>query len=732
MNSIENQHEVDTLNSIKAIIVEQIEELEKESADNLQKTSNLSRGMWEDAPHAAYDFDDMIELQQYNTELAMHRDWSQKVIAKLKVRKKMLLSPYFGRIDFAALNNAAANKIYIGIGSLIIPTTFKCLIYDWRAPISSMFYDFGIGEASYMSPSGEIKGTIHLKRQYKIVDGEFAYMLDSDVTIDDDVLQKELAANSESKLKVIISSIQNEQNRAIRYDLNENLTIFGPAGSGKTSVGLHRLAYELYHLRGQITSNDTLIFSQNDIFSSYISTTIPELGEDDISRVCFSQLIQKYLGEYAKQQDLYEQEEHILSSKGTDARIRGIQAKYANTFLDFLQQCISNIDIPFGDVVIYKSTICTGAMLAKRYSEEPKEYSPMIKIKRICDFVENKIGDYFARYSSEFEAHLLTQMIDAKTIALELEHLKTSVKEKVRNKIMRESGIFDVEGKYLAILEEYVEGHGLNEDIFSDTQAQLKTGNLLFEDALIIMTIKLLTGEIEPNKIIRHVLIDEAQDFNKLQHFIIKNLFSSSKYTLLGDMEQAMLPILNLQGPSDLDSIYGGNVFRLSKSYRSTKQINALAATLLGTRENEYFDRNGEKPKVFHINELLLAIKQILGSRECKSCDSIGIITKTAKQAVELYELLKDSVDIYILKSSTDTFQSGAVVIPVTLAKGLEFDGVIIPNCTATGFNGPYDKKILYLMCTRALHHLFFVCTGELSPYVSQHPECYDECLLPC
>ncbi len=724
MDQLQRQQEEQHLVAVMDLIRSHIRAVEREIDDTRDQNAALAANLWEEGHHMIYDFDDVVEYQQYATELALHDHWLQRSRGSLRMLRKMLHSPYFGRIDFAAAGQSKPAQIYIGVHSLTVPGKFRPLVYDWRAPVCSMFYDYGIGPACYTSPSGEMHGVISLKRQYKITDGAFEYMLDSDLTIDDAILQRELSLHSESRLRTIISSIQREQNAAIRHNTGEDLLVFGAAGSGKTSIGLHRLAYHLYQARGSISSQNVLIFAQSDVFHSYIADIIPELGEQDVRRLSFSQLTREQFGTGKTPLDPCELTEHFLHAQGSDDRVAGVRTKYAADFLDFLQERVHGLWVAFEDIRVFQETVCTGETLTARFAADHK-FRPFTRLNRLCAYAQDRIDDFFLQRADEIKLMLLAEMVDAKDVDGEYDRLRQSTRDRAHQRLFAQANL-DAEGLYPRLLRAYSQARSLNPALYESTAARLASGSLPFEDALVMLYIRLLSGELEADRTIRHVLIDEAQDFSVLQHRIIRGLTANSKYTVLADPQQAMFPVLNLQDPAQLQALYGGTVMELTKSYRSTRPISDLAAKLLERPKGEAFNRDGSKPRLLRGADAGACILRALDMPECRSSDSVGIITKTVEQARALHAGL-GRADVGLLGSSDHSFRAGTLILPVSLAKGLEFDCVILPDCSAAAFRTAQDKRILYLMCTRALHHLFLVCSGELTGFLAPYMDLMEE-----
>lgn len=358
MNEYEWELENERLNNVLREIQKQYDEncniKEKIKNDAIETQKEL----WQDigAVSIVNGLEQITDFMGFINIMKMQKR-SHEVTRKLQEKyKRMLSSPYFGRIDFLEDGEEKAEKYYIGLSNLI-NDEYDFLIYDWRAPISSMFYDYEIGEASYQCPEGIIKGRLALKRQYKINNGRIEYMFDSSIKIDDEILQDILSKSTDGKMKAIVTTIQREQNKAIRNEEYQSLIVQGPAGSGKTSVALHRIAYLLYKHRDEITSKNIVVFSPNEIFNDYISNVLPQLGEDNMYQTTFKEYMHKALGNELVKEDYCEMMEYILTSRKDQdykKRINNIKYKSSLEFIDVLKQYvvhIENMDREFKDIV---------------------------------------------------------------------------------------------------------------------------------------------------------------------------------------------------------------------------------------------------------------------------------------------------------------------------------------------------------------------------------------------
>ncbi len=704
------QKEEDRIAKVKALIQIELNKLNTQSDGLKKEIVEQRKQMWKDASNLILDFDDVIEYNQFGMEMKTAEAKFGGMVARIPVLNKMLDHPYFGRLDFTEETEDGVEpleEVYVGMSSIHEEGSYRFYVYDWRAPISSMFYDCEEGRGSYHCLDGEIQGQITLKRQYKFNRGQLEYMFDSSVKIDDEILQKVLASASEGKIKSIVSSIQREQNTAIRVSNRKDLIILGPAGSGKTSVGLHRVAYLLYTYRNTLLSRDVVVFTHNNIFSTYIANIIPELGEDDIVRVSLSDLLKKRLSDF---HDQYEQAEYLLG-QGADVRRKGIEIKNSQEYLAFIEQYLQKRKGKFTDIEYHGELICKAAVLAER-NERDKSFSLKVQVDRLYTYADYEMDQFFKQHEKEIKKRLdaeAEEFIDLH------EAFKTEVqkfKSRVYNDLRFALG-FNANYLYIKSLAAFLKQKNLDKGIISQTKEAM-ANKLYYEDAVALFAIKLLCGEIKSNTAVKHVVIDEAQDYSPMQHFIINRLFRSSRFTLLADVNQALFSPVNTQNKEALIAAYAFRepaVMELGTSYRSTQQINAFAQQFLQTPNVQYFNRQGPEPELLQSPKPYEAMATLL--KDLGPDETAAILTRTQEEASRIYQKLKTEIPIRLLKDKEDAFERGTFVMPVYLAKGLEFDTVLLYGLGDIGMNpeklkelSEEDKRIYYLMVTRALHRL--------------------------
>jgi DNA helicase II / ATP-dependent DNA helicase PcrA len=640
--------------------------------------------------------------------------------------ERIVQSPYFGRIDFHEKGEDKAEKYYIGISNLI-NDDYDFLIYDWRAPASSMFYDYETGEASYKCPEGIIEGDITLKRQYKINKGKIEYMFDSNLKIDDEILQELLGKSTDSKMKAIVTTIQREQNRVIRNEEYKNLIVQGPAGSGKTSIALHRIAFLLYKHREKITPQNIVIFSPNEIFNDYISNVLPQLGEDNMYQTTFKEYMHEALGSRLIKEDSSDMMEYILNSKGEpgyEKRIRNIKYKSSLEFVDALKQYATYVekkDRNFRSIIFRDKLIISSEALKELYY---KDYINL-PLKRRLDKIRERIFFLLRPYEKERINEIYDELWNTGSYIDKTEVTEKSIAavraetRDIYSEINRITN-FDLMDIYRKLFNK------LDPEIKSYTLGNLQVQKLNYEDQPALLYLKGVLGDLPKTSEIKYVIIDEAQDYTPLQYEIFYQLFGHASITMLGDLNQSINPFMNVGDYNNISHIFPKDntcIINLTKSYRSTMEITKFARRLLNKEiTDEYVERRGDKPIVLGFPEDKSIKERILKDIKMykeEGFKSIGIITRTIKEADMVYSFLKDKVEVKAIMKDDDEYINGTLVIPAYLAKGLEFDVVLIYNAGNENYSCEEERLLFYTACTRALHKLCVYYSGKLTPLLN-------------
>ncbi len=701
----------------------------------------MRRSIWEDLQISSASND--YEVVQYIDELKRHgRDFgiSQKNLKRLQL---LDASPYFGRIDFYDEEFATVVTIYIGIASLIDEESKEHLIYDWRAPIASMFYDFGVGKAEYESPAGTITGDIILKRQYQIKEGELRYIFDSDLTIDDEILQDVLSKHADDKMRNIVYSIQKEQNLAIRDEQTQVLMVQGPAGSGKTSIALHRAAYLLYRHHQSLDASNIVIFSPNRVFSDYISHVLPQLGEENIGQATMQEYAYRILGTSWDVEDLYSQlEELFMHEKDQSqlARTQGIEFKSSKTYFETVQTYLNYVieqKIKFSDLIVWDQVLLKKTEFEQLF-RETYQYLPikkrLDKIRRRIHFLldpmkKQRIRDLVLEKENEPDRIGESSREVASICVQEVHEQLQSVWDQVNAWLVLDTlDCYCELFSNISLMQQLTKAELPTNwsEICQQTLYALGNQQVHYEDLAPLLYLK---GRIEgwpTYEHIRHVIIDEAQDYSVFHYEIFKNVFPKSTFTILGDFNQAIHPYLVLTSYHDLAGVfasYSHKMIELTKSYRSTQEISAFTRAILAKdQEGENVARSGDKPQVIQVDAESITVQLIKDITEScnQQAQSIAVICKTTNHCQEVATLLEGKIEFALITKEDEHFTKGVVVVPVYLAKGLEFDAVIVSDGEASCYGKDTERKLFYTACTRALHQLFIYYQVELTPFVTQ------------
>ncbi|MFN6946594.1 MAG: HelD family protein [Cytophagaceae bacterium] len=606
--------------------------------------------------------------------------------------KKRLLrlkdTAYFGRIDFNVKEAKEAKNIYVGVHNFQDTESNKNLVFDWRAPISSLFYDFELGEAHYKTQSEVISGEISLKRQFRIRKGKMEYMLDTDITIHDEVLQKELNQASTAKMKNIVATIQKEQNAIIRNEEARHLIIQGVAGSGKTSIALHRIAFLLYRFKDTVSSEDILIISPNKVFASYISNVLPELGEETVAETSMEEIANEILEYQVSFQSFFEQVTELLE-KNDSKLIERIKYKSSDEILKKLDEYVNYLENEGFNVT---DIMVKGKPVPAWFIRETFErYRRMPLLKRFNEVVREIVDNIYKFYQVEIQYKDRT-------------NLHTAIRKMFPsyNPRMLYKGFYEWLGKPELL--------------------KTKAGNTYeWSDVYAFIYLKYRLEGLKSNNKIKHLVIDEMQDYSLVQYRVLSLLYPCKK-TILGDINQSVNPFSSSNLPVIEKVFSGATTMTMLKSYRSTYEITEFTKRISQKVEVEAIERHGEAPKIIMCKNAADEIKQLrslIAYFEKSEHNSLGIICKTQKQADTLYETLKEDFKLKLLNAISVAFGNGIVITTAHLAKGLEFDQVIVPFCTEKNYQTEPDRQMLYVACTRAMHKLFLTYTEKPSQLIA-------------
>ena len=642
-----------------------------------------------------YYWDNYTEMDQYGYEdydnqqaLKMQVNANQENWKMRRRLKRMLDAPFFGSVEFVYDGEDEPEDFYIGIGNFARERGALPLIYDWRAPVSSLFYDYDKGEASYEAPGGRMDGEILSKWQYKIRGGKMIYEFESNVKIDDDILKQELGANSDTKLKNIVRTIQKEQNAIIRNTKDKILAIQGVAGSGKTSVALHRIAYLLYHDREHLNSSNILILSPGGVFADYISHILPELGEENIQEMSF---------------DLFAYHELRRNTGNQENVIKMIAADCEDKYHQ-IEREIAGVDDADQKRYEWKQSV--------EYVQAIEGF--LIELEdRLVDFedVEFKGIRKSASEIMEFfyEKYTGTPLLDRMGAVMdyfidEVETLRgRSLNDEEQEIICRKFMNMYVTRDICQIYNWFLEDYGF--PALPDMPPERRV--LEYEDVYPILYLKYSLTAAGQRKNIRHLVIDEMQDYSYLQYVLLAKMFSCNM-TILGDKAQTIAgkqqDVLTF-----LPKIFGKKVKRIvmNKSYRNTSEIAEYAKSVGGSKDIQYVARHGKAVERHTIKTLEKTCKEISGKLKLREeeYETAAILTMTEKEAEHIQEIMhKLGAEAHYINRDSAQFKKGLTVTTYYLAKGLEFDQVFIVGGDR---NNKMYQGYQYICATRALHELY-------------------------
>lgn len=655
----EFERERNYLNKTVSLIRKKISKLGQELFDDDSKVLEFKKLIWD--THTEMDPNEMRSMMaESDLQVSIMQSKGNYLQRLFRIQNK----PYFGSIRFKEEGSEEEDNIYIGITH--VEDKLDYYVHDWRSPICSMFYDYETGPASYKAPSGIIKGNIIKKRQYIIEDAELKHIFDNDLNISDSLLQEVLAEESSDKMKNIVNTIQEEQNKVIRNTEDKNLIVEGIAGSGKTSVALHRIAFLLYRIPN-LTSSNVVVFTPNKVFSEYISNVLPELGEDNTYDMTFYDLLCQNINEY---KDIENFTDFISRYyKGNVDNYDMVKYKQSDEIIKDIDSYINNLlsTIKFNNKLEYDNFIEIDTeelnnMLNYKYNRFPL----FERIKEMSKRIASNNYEGSTKNASSIEKKLK-----------ELLNIKLDLKDIFNNFYQSE---------------------------YSKYKDKVNDKYLYYEDACIFLYIKSLLVGFNTNHVIKEIVIDEAQDYNKLQYLIIKKTFKTSNYTILGDTNQTINPYYKYNSLEELTSIFESSKYiTLTKTYRSTGKIIDYTNKILGLNHVTAIRNEKASDIIFRNNitknDFLTDINNLKTTSK-----SIAIITKNDSEAEEVYNMLKDDLDIMLI-DGFGHIKRDLVVVPSYVAKGLEFDSVIIYTDEDNKYQEK-DKYLFYVACTRAQHNL--------------------------
>lgn len=697
-------------------------------------------------------------------DLMVNSVFQDSIKLKIKGLEDAKNKPYFARIDFRENDKKDTEKIYIGKMSLMKDNN-EMIIVDWRAPVSNLYYEARLGDASYDCPTGKTGGELSLKRQFSIENRILKEIFDIDITTNDEFLQKYLGANADNRLKDIVSTIQVEQNMVIRAPMWKPLIVQGAAGSGKTTIALHRIAYLIYTFEKSFSPENFMILAPNRLFLNYISEVLPELGVDRVKQTTFEDFSMEVIGKKFKVRDSGEKLQDFVNAttekefERNELIKKESEYKSSMSFKNVLEnysKIIENSFIPHEDLLINSIPIFKYEEINKLFLNDYKNLPMMKRIDEIKKHLNNRLKlkkeslidelqlecDKKVRYlkanmeDNEERHTLIVDAIDSKNEAVS--NIEKTAKGIIKQYISRISKI-DTFEYYKKLINDsdmfYILSSGYADDktaIFTRdyTKELIDSGFIEVEDLAPIMYLKFLIYGLDEKIPVRHIVIDEAQDFSTFQIYVLKKIVKDSSFTILGDLSQGIHSYRGIKNWQDvIDSSFEKGEYKfliLEESYRTTIEIMEAANKVIAKLKDDNLVpakpviRHGEK-----VTEIKKASDREVASDIMKKFDFVikegyktaAVICKTMDKCLKMYEYLKKyKLPVKVITGKEKEYKGGIVIVPSYLAKGLEFDAVMIADADASNYKlNELDIKLLYVCMTRPLHFLYLYYTSEPS-----------------
>ncbi len=762
----EFQQEQQRLDIVMETISEQLSKLEKETLQRKNEVVNIRKHFWDEIKVNMDTFDDYLEtiigLRQETQALSVSQSTHKHASKRLSTLRRMQKVPYFGRIDFLEEGMSVKEQVYIGISSLMDKSGEDFLIYDWRSPISSVYYDYMPGPAQYTTPEGIIYGELEKKWQYLIREGVLQSMFDTSLTIGDEILQQVLGQGTNKHMQSIVATIQQEQNRIIRHDQGRLLIVHGAAGSGKTSAALQRIAYLLYKYRDRLNADQIILFSPNAMFNSYVSNVLPELGEENMQQVTFQEYLHHRLSKEFEVENPYEQLEYVLTEAHTPAhsiRVANIRFKASTRFFEVIKAYRKSLEFNgmiFKDIHFRGQPILTAQQIGEQFYRNDTSLNFHNRLEKLTEWILKKVKEtekvewkkewvqeeiellsneeyHKARvYLAKKQGFARETIADYEMEPHKLARLIVSKKLKTLRKRIRALQFIDIKEIYKQLfiepeqITQWVDGETPVEweAICQATREMLDEDKLYYEDATPFLLMKELIQGFQTNSAIKHILVDEAQDYSPFQFEFLKRLFPFARMTVLGDFNQAIFAHASeIIDFNMLSSLYGPDeteVITMTRSYRSTKPIIEFTRKLVPNGERIMpFERDGALPVLTQLSDraaLHHAITTKVEALRQDGYNSIAIICKTAEESKHAFEALSNIEDVKLIKYGSPEYEQGVVIIPSYLSKGIEFEAVIIYDASEHIYGDDSLRRVFYTACTRAMHYLQLYSVGEPSP----------------
>ncbi|MEF7560057.1 HelD family protein [Bacillus thuringiensis] len=654
-------------------------------------------------------------------------DFKEQILESMRESNRQNLrigvqEPYFGRLDFQEDGKEEVMPIYIGKVGVSHKDTMKPIVIDWRAPVASMFYSFTGGEelAFYQSPDGLVEGDVYLKRNISIRKRELERVVDTyvkgneDVSHADDFLLYRLGENKDNKLKDIVSTIQSEQNDIIRAERNLPLLIQGVAGSGKTTIALHRLAFLIYEYREQLEAERMIVFAPNSLFLDYISSVLPELGVGNISQTTFPDWALRTLDDSVKLKQTEEKLKEAFSIHRDERKVMLGKLKGTLEFKSFIEEQMVRIEkelVPTSNFEAWDKAVIPVEDIKKWMQVEYKHYPLKKRRERLVGRMKRWIEIELKKYGETNEKKLLKKEA-TKRLNTYMKFWPKMSALSLYSSILKSKEILEV----------------LPEELVKETEKNCRKKEVYVEDLPALIYIHHRITGIEIGQKFHHVVIDEAQDFSPFQVYVLKEITLGNSFTILGDLSQAIYDYQGIEDWSAFKEVFQETgYYELTRSYRSTKEIIEFANEIIKNAEIPVglampVFRSGEEVKVIHTEDQFTEIVKTLKQLQNADVKTIAVIGRTDDECRDMYKKLTNAeLTVNVIEANQSKYEGGISVVPVYLAKGLEFDAVLLIDVDEEHYkNTKHDAKLLYVGCTRSLHDLWIFHSGEASPLIKK------------
>jgi len=716
---------------------------EVEAYDNAeQELQKYLYSSWEDGTHMGASIDRLIEAVQIGRFARTQELLADKRMDKIRSLRRLIDSAYFARVDFTEDCEDELEKIYIGRHALYDEKDRTPLIYDWRAPISSIFYRFEKGPVSYDAPMGKVSGEVSLKRQYEIKKGKLEYFFDADVQISDEFLRKMLSKNTSSRMKTIVETIQKEQDVVIRDSNTDLLIVQGVAGSGKTSIALHRVAYLMYEgLQNRLNASDIVIISPNTLFESYISSVLPELGEQNITTLEFESIAQRITrGIISNVGTRHAYLEGMIANRDVDDRNaakRDMRFKTSEGFAVLIRRYKDRVvrTMPFEDILVGDTVVARADAMRALMQRGEDRNSVESRLVRL----QSSVYDSMRNAQEARHAELLAQEAGKHDDAMEdaVYARARAIEEAARSRNKMERAIqLDYPALYRklvtdsSVLTALYGGKKIKnvEEICAYSKKHLDFSNLSYADSMAFSWMLMQFKSCDFYRGVKQVVVDEAQDYTPLQYEMLNRLFPRARYTVLGDVNQSIGKVEDESIYETIEKIITRKKslrITMNKSFRCTNQIIRFSSRFIDSRFGLVsFNRDGEEPRVLAYeggNDMLDDLPGVVKSLYDMGCGNVAIITKNASQAASLYAQA-NLPEAQLIVQDREYDLTGTLIVPIYMAKGLEFDGVIIFGADDENYRHQDDRRLLYISATRALHALCVTYAGAPSRFLCDEP----------